>query len=238
MLATPLCQHCMCVSHRENAFHCIEQWNGSFFGPANLPEVGTYLLVQHHVGEPMCHMLGQWSALLNDMEVAKDNAEQDRLCGVSELPAPALALTEAWTASKFEFQSSNHGDSEVENKIADEEEDSDSEELHDIAAINSYFAVDGDHNISMGVWLSRHACTAIPDNYIRVVHSNGVHYIPLVSCHCRNVDGPHLDLFAAQLLPTSFERIKTLFSAQVLDLFQLSNLKLKAWAYQFYQLLH
>ena len=217
----------MCVSHRENPFHYIEQWNGSFFQPANLSEVGTYLFVQHHVGEPMCHTLRQWSALLNDAGVAKDNAEQDQLCGVSEL----LASTEAWSASEFEFQSSDHGDLEVGNKIAKEEEDSDSEELHDIAAINAYFVVDGDCDISGGVWPSGRVCTAIPDNYVRVVHSNGLHYIPLVTCHCRNIDGPHLDLFAAQLLPTSFERIKTLFSVQVLDLFQLSNLELKALAY-------
>ena len=197
MLATLLCQHCMCVSHRENPFHHIEQWNGSFFWPANLSEVGTYLLVQHHVGEPMCHTLRQWSALLNNAEVAKDNAKQDWLHSVSELPALAPASTEAWSASKFEFQSLDHGDLEVENKIADEEEDSDSEEFHDIVAINAYFAVDGDHNIFGGVPLSGCACTAIPDNYIRVVHSNGLHYILLVSCHCRNVDGPHLDLFAA-----------------------------------------
>ena len=85
-------------------------------------------MVQHHVGEPMCHMLRQWSALLNDAEVAKNNAEQDQLHGVSELPAPAPASTEAWSASKFELQSSDHGDLEVENKIADKEEDSDSKE--------------------------------------------------------------------------------------------------------------
>ena len=43
MLAMLLCQHCMHVSHRVNPFHYFEQWNGSFFQPANLSEVGTYL---------------------------------------------------------------------------------------------------------------------------------------------------------------------------------------------------
>src|SRR5271154_7618253 len=38
-------------------------------------------------------------------------------------------------------------------------------------------------------------------------------------------------------LPTSFTKIKTLFSAQVLDHFRLCNLELKASAYQFYQLI-
>ena len=156
MLAMLLCQHCMHVSHRENPLHHIEQWNGSFFWPANLSEVGIYLLVQHHVGEPMCHMLRQWSALLNNAEVAKDNAEQDWLCGVSEVLA--LASTQPWSASKFEFQSLDYGELEVDNEIAEEEEDSDSKKLHDIAAINAYYVVDGGHNISGGVWPSGRAC--------------------------------------------------------------------------------
>ena len=42
---------------------------------------------------------------------------------------------------------------------------------------------------------------------------------------------------SARLLPTSFKRIKTLFTAQLLDFFHLSNLELKASAYHFYQLL-
>lgn len=71
----------------------------------------------------------------------------------------------------------------------------------------------------------------------RVVHSNGLHYILMVTCRCRGEDVVPLDLFAAQLLPASFKRIKTLFTAQVLDMFRLCNLELKASAYQFYQLL-
>ena len=42
---------------------------------------------------------------------------------------------------------------------------------------------------------------------------------------------------ACRLLPASFDKIRTLFSAQVLDLFRLCNLELKASEYQFYQLI-
>ena len=101
-------------------------------------------------------MLRQWCALLNDAEVVKDNAKQDWLCGVSEVPA--LASTQPWSASKFEFQSLDYGELEVDNEIAEEEEDSDSKKLHDIAAINAYYVVDGGHNISGGVWPSGRAC--------------------------------------------------------------------------------
>jgi len=71
----------------------------------------------------------------------------------------------------------------------------------------------------------------------RVVHTNGLHNIAMVSCECHGTDNLPLDLFAAQLLPASLKRIKTLFSAQVLDHFRLCNLELKASAYQFYQLI-
>src|ERR1700678_3560203 len=71
----------------------------------------------------------------------------------------------------------------------------------------------------------------------RVVHTNGLHNIAMVSCECHGTDNLALDLFAAQLLPASLKRIKTLFSAQVLDPFRLCNLELKASAYQFYQLI-
>jgi len=59
----------------------------------------------------------------------------------------------------------------------------------------------------------------------------------MVTCQCRGVDQLPLDLVACRLLPASFQNIRTLFSAQVLDYFRLSNLELKASAYQFYQLL-
>ena len=59
----------------------------------------------------------------------------------------------------------------------------------------------------------------------------------MVSFHCQGYDTFTLDLFAAQLPPASFKRIKTLFTAQILDMFRLCNLELKASAYQFYQLL-
>ena len=166
---------------------------------------------------------------------SEDNAKQGQLHGVSEVLA--LASPQPWSPSKFEFNSLDNGDFEVDNEIAEEAEDSESEDLHDIEAINAYFVVDGDWDMSAGAWPSRCAYAAIPDNYVRVVHSNGLHYILLVSCHCHNGDGPHLDLLAAQLMPASLKRIRTLFTMQVLDLFQLSNLELKASAYQFYQLL-
>ena len=60
----------------------------------------------------------------------------------------------------------------------------------------------------------------------------------MVSCLYHGPQFLPIDLIACWLLPASFINIQTLFSACLLDLFHLSNLELKASAYQFSQLLH
>ncbi|KAH9481976.1 hypothetical protein JR316_0006506 [Psilocybe cubensis] len=75
------------------------------------------------------------------------------------------------------------------------------------------------------------------NSYVRVVHTNGLHHLAMVSCVCHGSGQLPLDLMACRLLPTSFQQIRTLFSAQLLDYFRLSNLELKSSAYQFYSLL-
>ena len=78
---------------------------------------------------------------------------------------------------------------------------------------------------------------ALNNSYIRVVHTNGIHHLAMVTCQCRGEHHITLDLVASNLVPTSFTKIRTLFTVQVLDHFRLCNLELKASAYQFYQLI-
>ena len=78
---------------------------------------------------------------------------------------------------------------------------------------------------------------ALNNSYIRVVHTNGIHHLAIVPCQCRGEHHIILDLVASNLVPTSFTKIRTLFTVQVLDHFRLCNLELKASAYQFYQLI-
>ena len=72
----------MRVYHRENPFHRIEQWNGSYFRPAALSEVGTYLLVQHHTGHQICDKIRHKCNVIDTAEEAKDNIEQEKLAPV------------------------------------------------------------------------------------------------------------------------------------------------------------
>ena len=78
---------------------------------------------------------------------------------------------------------------------------------------------------------------ALNNSYIRVVHTNGIHHMAMVTCQCQGEHRIPLDLVTSNLLPTSFTNIRTLFTVQVLDYFRLCNLELKASAYQFYQLI-
>ena len=56
-LGLPMCRHCMRKNHKENPFHWIEKWNGHFFRSADLWEVGTYLLIRHHIGKLHCDII-------------------------------------------------------------------------------------------------------------------------------------------------------------------------------------
>ncbi|KAM6489952.1 hypothetical protein JOM56_014531, partial [Amanita muscaria] len=78
---------------------------------------------------------------------------------------------------------------------------------------------------------------ALNNTYVRIVHTNGIHHLAMVTCHCQGAHQVPLDLVAHNLIPASFIRIRTLFSAHVLNYFRLCNLELKAPAYQFYQLI-
>jgi hypothetical protein len=78
---------------------------------------------------------------------------------------------------------------------------------------------------------------ALNNSYIRVVHMNGIHHLAMVICHCQGKHQIPLNLVASHLLSTSFTKIWTLFTVQVLDYFRLCNLELKTSAYQFYQLI-
>src|SRR6202789_104718 len=53
----------------------------------------------------------------------------------------------------------------------------------------------------------------------RVVHTNGLHNIAMVSCKCHGTDNLPLDLFAAQLLPASLKRIKRFFQRRSWTIF-------------------
>jgi len=83
----------------------------------------------------------------------------------------------------------------------------------------------------------RPAADGLNNTYVRAFDINGIHHLAMVTCNCHGQDQIALDLVACRLLPASFTRIRTVFTASLMDYFRLCNLELKASAYQFYSLI-
>ncbi|KAG6912934.1 hypothetical protein DXG01_011038, partial [Tephrocybe rancida] len=75
---------------------------------------------------------------------------------------------------------------------------------------------------------------SLNNTYVRIVHTNGVHNIPVLRCRCHGEASVPADLVAGGLLPTSFQRFRTFFTTTVLDDFRVLNLKCKSLAYQYW----
>ena len=256
-LATPLCRGCMRKSHKENPLHRIEQWNGHFYRPADLWEVGTYLLVRHHNRSIKCNIVKAQEDFLEILEERKDVAEQARLQSTpatSNTPANEPTYAEPGSHTKDdikmsdidhaaenqadeefiryiqELQNSDGSDDQKTEIDVDVEDDIEENELEE-PAVNRYLP--NEMNAEEGIGSAQR----VMGSYVRVVHTNGIHNIAMISCSCQGSDQLADDLLAARLLPATFERIRTIFTAHLLDYFHLSNLELKASAFQFYHLL-
>jgi hypothetical protein len=83
----------------------------------------------------------------------------------------------------------------------------------------------------------RPATDGLNNTYVRAFDINGIHHLAMVTCNCHGQEKVALDLVACRLLPASFTRIRTVFTASLMDYFRLCNLELKASAYQFYNLI-
>ncbi|KDR79699.1 hypothetical protein GALMADRAFT_63536 [Galerina marginata CBS 339.88] len=74
------------------------------------------------------------------------------------------------------------------------------------------------------------------NSFISIVDITRIHHLPVVACCCRAPDAELDDDYVKLgLFPTSFQRIRTVFTIQVLNDFRLSNLECKTSAYQYYQ---
>lgn len=280
-------------SHMPAPLHRIEYWNGSYFRPASLWEVGTYLLVQHHNKEGLCSSLQFQKSYLERQQLRVDEEEQNKLRSkrnntgtTAPPPGPVLQGPEAgvgnettldddihmsWNSeaeadSIFEANMNNLLNHSITDHIWDDNLDSNDgvtdihnmveylgpykDSLHpasdpDVSPVPDFIPVPvnprpgSEPDIGTGSEPSdtRPTADGLNNAYVRVIHTNGIHHIGMVTCSCGGHDQIPLDLFASRLLPASFFRIRSIFTAQLMDYFRLCNLELKASAYQFYQLI-
>lgn len=256
---TPLlCRCCMRESHKNNPLHQIEFWTGNHFRAASLWEVGAFILVPHWDKPHLCQTLTWEVNMLERLQRFKDEEEEmggnepineehgtgleghdpTEEPGPNEISDDQLADDDVWFTKQLETIYTHGAPPDV---MEEEEEDdgADADVTHN-ASFQPYMPRPDELNQQAIAGFStpdRPPRDALNNQYIRVIHSNGVHHIGLVSCTCQGSNRLPIDLMYAGFVPTSFKRIRTLFTISVLDFFRYSNLEMKASAYQFFQLL-
>lgn len=244
--------------HKDNPFHKIQRWTGTHFRAADLWEVGTYILVNHFRGEPLCESLAYQRRYLEEFEQRNDDAEQSTLWKTASASASGNDRLQDDYDMGSPTDEERGGDHVTVELMDDEAFERYLEDIHQGHLNDDETAPFTEADDSTMVGDANADVTDVPDylpppidsadcdhptadafnnSYVRIVHTNGIHHLAMVSCRCRGLDLLPLDLVASRLLPASFQNIRTLFSAQVLDHFRVCNLELKASAYQFYQLI-
>jgi hypothetical protein len=74
-----------------------------------------------------------------------------------------------------------------------------------------------------------------PKNVLVIVHSNGIHHLPVQWCRCPGHIPDDIQALDLQFFPASFKQIKTLFTFDGLDSFLAENQECKASAWHYYQ---
>jgi len=239
-------------SHFSNPFHRIECWSGTHFRKAALWEVGVYLLLPHQHGGICPNLLWQ-KQMLEKIQTKKDQVIPHNPADPSEInytaaadpgPDPQKEAAQDETEMRFLdqlFAGHNPDDvlEEEDSDVVDTEADVQdmdagtagfTDYMHDQSGPDHYL-------ISQDIMPDALNCDALNNQYIRVVHTNGIHHIALVSCTCKGHETITTDLIYAGWVPTSFVRVRTIFTCAVLDRFRYCNLEMRSSAYQFFQLM-
>lgn len=256
-----LCRSCMRKEHFSNPFHRIERWTGTYFRRAALWEVGVFLTLNHQHAPSMCPNL-QWQHNVLEMFQQHKDKRDDRNDIQTEPernqePSPDVpepdhdqnldreADRDAATMRVLDQLLEGHNPNNfMEEEDPDGQDDADVDvQDRDAGAAGFINYIQHDQPESNAYPDSDPEYCAAPDRdalnnqYVRVVHTNGVHHIAMVCCTCRGKESIINDIIYAGMLPTSFVRIRTIFTTALLDHFRYCNLELRSSAYQFFQLL-
>ena len=71
--------------------------------------------------------------------------------------------------------------------------------------------------------------------FLLIIDSTGLPSLPVISCSCPTADAADELFLDLELLPASYESIKTAFTFHCLDNYRTSNLECRTSAYQYYQ---
>jgi hypothetical protein len=253
-----LCRCCMRRTHWGNPFHRAERWTGTYFRKAALWEVGVYISLKHQDASTICPNLQWQHQILNMYQKSKDEADQLQNPPSSSEPFPDpdpqtfermaepdpdVEMEDVQDAATIRaldqmLDGKDPDDFMEEDDVDEEETDADLQDTDAGAAGFTTYMPNGndvpDPGTGTPIVPER---DALNNGYVRVVHTNGIHHIALVSCTCRGKEKTITDLIYSGMLPTSFVRVRTLFTTALLDHFRYCNLELRTSAYQFFQVL-
>lgn len=241
-----LCRGCFRLAHKADPLHRIERWTGSHFRMAFMWEVGGYILVRHQTANPMCQSLCFQVDTLERFQINKDKDKEIALRQhghIGDVPPPTGARGRFSDEAETNAEAERNEDDEADDNFLDHLDSSyDGLKEGDYAVDSSCDAEADLDNLDFLPPLNDTSqqtprTDGLNNHYVRIVHVNGIHHLALVSCACRGHENVPLDLMFSGLVPTSFVRFRTLFTVAVLDHFRLSNLELKASAYQYFHFL-
>jgi CxC2 like cysteine cluster associated with KDZ transposases len=226
------CLDCFGDRHRYLPFHRVEWWNGTYYEVACLWQAGVKLHLGHS-GEPCDFDLGVNCRGPSDHRGSPANVPEN------ERGSAALNIDNSrGHAADLSNNQTDAGEDNVDQE--DDPELSPGQEIQDgeddweeeVADLDKQ---EKNWNKSK-VWPRSPQTDNNGNRFIVVVHSNGIHHLPVVSCRChlhdKALDLQYLEL---GLFPASFKVVKTVFTLNVLKDFRLTNLECKTSAYQYYQ---
>ena len=92
-----LCHTCIRNLHMDCPTHRIKVWTGAYYHPAELWEVGLYILINHYTAPRLCANLAFQQSILQQFQQRKHRLEQDRLVEDKFWSPPRNKWKHSWT---------------------------------------------------------------------------------------------------------------------------------------------
>jgi hypothetical protein len=210
-------------SHNSLPYHRIECWTGTSFRPGALWEVGL------HLGVP--HLTGMCESLKTDIHnLLLLESDHDRSGQIPMQPSNPSAIHGTHSGTDYGIENGPWFDLD-----ANQEDEDDGLAEHDMPDMDPTWDDDLAGSLHGPSTIPR--MDAFKNPFVRIIHVNGVHHLPLVTCACRGSEEIPADLMFHGLVPTTFSQFRTLATSEVLDHIRHANLDLKASSWQYHRLL-
>lgn len=224
------CKGCCLKLHARHPFHRILRWTGSHFQPTSLHSLGFLLSLGHDGAQ--C----PWT-----VEVCRNifNVILPRL--ICEQGAEAKRKAQASKTSKMRLRSASlasiteDADPALNYRSPMVKPDAISNTLVNSPGLSDSLFDHAEPLLEDSTFRTRRTRTAASGNaLLTVVHHTGIYDMEALFCICENASDPGEQLIRAQMLPSSFNNIETVFTFAVLDDFLTDNLECKTTAQQYF----